>query len=76
MNDLKEYINLDGYTKKDNQIIWLFELLEESDQTFLANFLFYFTACFKTPYGGFKNFKVTIQKGIFFVNIDLYINCI
>ena len=55
MDDLYKNIRLDGFSKSDNLIKWLFEVLEEYDLEKRALFLMYLSGSAKVPIGGFKN---------------------
>ncbi|EGR31754.1 ubiquitin- hect domain protein, putative [Ichthyophthirius multifiliis] len=63
INDMKQnLIFKNGYNQDSDQIKWFFEILEEYDQEQRAAFLFFTTGCFKVPFGGFQNFRITINK--------------
>ncbi|EGR31331.1 ubiquitin- hect domain protein, putative [Ichthyophthirius multifiliis] len=61
IQELKENITLDGYTKNDKQIIWLFEILETFNNYEKSCFVFFITGSMNLPYGGFKQFPITIS---------------
>ncbi|EAS04336.2 kinesin motor domain protein (macronuclear) [Tetrahymena thermophila SB210] len=62
LEDLKQNLNYQTYTKDSDQIKWLFEILEEYNQEQRAGFLFFVTGSFRVPFGGFSNYKLTISK--------------
>lgn len=59
---MKQNTELLAYSKESQVIVWLWEVLREFDQETLAKFLFFVTGSFKVPYGGFKNFKLKIER--------------
>ena len=62
VEDMKQNTELLAYSKESQVILWLWEILKEFDQETLAKFLFFVTGSFKVPYGGFKNFKIKIER--------------
>ncbi|EDK31553.2 ATP-dependent metalloprotease FtsH family protein (macronuclear) [Tetrahymena thermophila SB210] len=58
--ELKETIQLQGYTKNDKQIKWLFEILESFNNYEKSCFIFFITGSMNLPHGGFKQFPITI----------------
>ncbi|GBE59709.1 ubiquitin ligase [Babesia ovata] len=53
--NLRENVEYRNYTKDSEQIIWLWEFLEDLDQSNLAAFLQFVTGTSRVPIGGFKN---------------------
>ncbi|KAL4508265.1 hypothetical protein ABPG72_003569 [Tetrahymena utriculariae] len=60
ISELKETIQLQGYTKNDIQIKWLFEILESFNNYEKSCFIFFITGSMNLPHGGFKQFPITI----------------
>ncbi|KRX01040.1 HECT-domain-containing protein [Pseudocohnilembus persalinus] len=62
INEMKQFIGLQGYTQNSDQIEWLFDFLSQQDEQIKALFLFYATGSFKVPYGGYSSLGLEIVK--------------
>ncbi|KAK2197202.1 bifunctional Ubiquitin-associated domain/E3 ubiquitin ligase [Babesia duncani] len=69
LQNLKENVEYVNYDAESDQIVWLWEFLEQLDQNHLAAFLQFVTGTSRVPIGGFKNLmgmrgpqKISIHK--------------
>eukprot|EP00375_Theileria_parva_P003075 XP_765756.1 ubiquitin-protein ligase [Theileria parva strain Muguga] len=69
LENMKQNVEYINYTEDSLQIIWLWEILSEFDQSHLAAFLQFVTGTSRVPIGGFKNLmgmrgpqKISIHK--------------
>lgn len=62
VEDMKNHTDFLSYSQESPVIQWLWEILRNFDQETLAKFLFFVTGSFKVPFGGFKNFRLKIEK--------------
>uniref|UniRef100_A0A3B0MHT7 HECT-type E3 ubiquitin transferase n=1 Tax=Theileria annulata TaxID=5874 RepID=A0A3B0MHT7_THEAN len=69
LENMKQNVEYINYTEESLQIIWLWEILSEFDQSHLAAFLQFVTGTSRVPIGGFKNLmgmrgpqKISIHK--------------
>ncbi|GAB1226757.1 hypothetical protein ENUP19_0304G0049 [Entamoeba nuttalli] len=57
IEDLKRNVVLDGYTKESLQIIWLWEIINEMENSLKGKFIQFVTGSSRAPIGGFVQLK-------------------
>jgi hypothetical protein len=67
---MKKHVDYDGFAQNSPLKEWFWEILEHSDQEFLADFLYFVTctdlfkcilASYRLPKAGFEELKITLQ---------------